>query len=270
MVRPRPAAIRPSAPRTCATVTSAPADSADQPRSAISHTRVNVHTTHCGTTSSTDTAWMRHSTDDPRYGLARCSAGASARGGRGGSSTPTALTSAATAHTTAGNSSAAPTPCALGQPRNHQCAERHPERLGGLADAHHQAALLRREPADHQPAAGRIAAGSRHSAEQQERTHQHQRVHTRPPRTPPRPSARSRRASTKRSPTPIHHITPGDQGDSTMPKLGIADTRPALARSRPIVRVQGGNQKGGAVDEDVRRQRRRTTRSPASTSAARC
>ena len=41
----------------------------------ISHTSVNVHTTTCGTTSSTETAWMRHSTADPRYGLARSSLG---------------------------------------------------------------------------------------------------------------------------------------------------------------------------------------------------
>ena len=41
----RPAAIRPAAPSTCATVTSAPADAADQPRSVINHTSVNVHTT---------------------------------------------------------------------------------------------------------------------------------------------------------------------------------------------------------------------------------
>ena len=52
----RPAATRPSAPSTWATVTRPPADAADQPRSVMSHTRVKVHTTHCGTTSSTDTA----------------------------------------------------------------------------------------------------------------------------------------------------------------------------------------------------------------------
>ena len=51
----RPAPTRPSAPSTCARVTSAPAEPADQPLSAISHTRVNVHTTLCGMTSSTDT-----------------------------------------------------------------------------------------------------------------------------------------------------------------------------------------------------------------------
>src|SRR5262245_24727252 len=40
----RPAAIRPPAPSSWANVTIAPADAADQPRSAISHTSVNVHT----------------------------------------------------------------------------------------------------------------------------------------------------------------------------------------------------------------------------------
>ena len=62
----RPAAIRPAAPSTWASVTSRPADAADQPRSAINHTSVNVHTTTCGATRSTETAWMRHSVADPR------------------------------------------------------------------------------------------------------------------------------------------------------------------------------------------------------------
>ena len=53
---------------------------------------------------------MRHSTADPRYGLARSCSVASARGGRGGSFTATAHTTAETAHTTAGNNSAAETP----------------------------------------------------------------------------------------------------------------------------------------------------------------
>ena len=52
----RPAAIRPPAPRICAKVTIAPAEAADQPRSVISHTKANVHTSACGTTSSTETA----------------------------------------------------------------------------------------------------------------------------------------------------------------------------------------------------------------------
>ena len=54
------------APRIWATVTSAPADAADHPRSVINHTRVKVQMNPCGTTSSTDTAWMRHSIEDPR------------------------------------------------------------------------------------------------------------------------------------------------------------------------------------------------------------
>ena len=62
----RPAAIRPAAPNNWAKVTMAPADPADHPRSVISQTRVKVHTRHCGTTSNTDTAWMRHSVEDPR------------------------------------------------------------------------------------------------------------------------------------------------------------------------------------------------------------
>ena len=53
---------------------------------------------------------MRHNTDDPRYGLARSASAASCRGGRGGSITATAHTGPDTAHTTAGNKSAADTP----------------------------------------------------------------------------------------------------------------------------------------------------------------
>src|SRR6478735_9851550 len=91
----RPAAIRPAAPHNWAMVTIAPADPADQPRSVISQTRVNVQTSDWGTTRSTDTAWIRDSVDVPRYGLARSSGCASARGGRGGSRTPMAVTTAA-------------------------------------------------------------------------------------------------------------------------------------------------------------------------------
>ena len=62
----RPAAMRPMAPKTCATVTIAPADAADQPRSVINHVNPNVHNTPWGTTSSTETAWIRVNTDDER------------------------------------------------------------------------------------------------------------------------------------------------------------------------------------------------------------
>src|SRR3954470_1523654 len=106
----RPAAIRPAAPSTCASVTSRPAEPADQPRSTINQTSVNVHTTTCGATRSTDTAWIRHSVDEPRYGLESSCSAASARAGRGGSFTASAHTTAEIAHTTAGNSSAAETP----------------------------------------------------------------------------------------------------------------------------------------------------------------
>src|SRR5690349_18982168 len=95
----RPAAIRPPAPNIWAAVTIAPADAADQPRSLISHTTVNVHTTTCGATKRHDTAWMRHNTDEPRYGFARSASSASCRGGRGGSITATAHTTADAAHT---------------------------------------------------------------------------------------------------------------------------------------------------------------------------
>ena len=106
----RPAAIRPSAPRICETVTRTPAAAGDHPCSLIIHTSAKVHTSACGTTSSTETAWMRHSVCEPRYGLARSCGEASARGGRGGSVTASRHTTAARAHTAAGNSRAAPMP----------------------------------------------------------------------------------------------------------------------------------------------------------------
>ena len=62
----RPAPIRPPAPSSWADITSVPAEPGDQPRASISHTRVKVHTSTWGTTSSTDARWMRHSIDDPR------------------------------------------------------------------------------------------------------------------------------------------------------------------------------------------------------------
>ena len=106
----RPAAMRPPAPKSCATVTIAPADPADHPLSVINQASVNVHTIACGATSSSEVRWMRTSSEEPRYGLARSASLASARAGRGGSSTATAHTTAAAAQTTAGNSSAPDTP----------------------------------------------------------------------------------------------------------------------------------------------------------------
>jgi len=65
--------------------------------------------------------------------------------------------------------------------------------------------------------------------------------------------------STKRSPT-RSTTKPQAIRVSTMPKLGIAETSPARARSRPIVLCRVGIREGHAADEDIGRQRRRTTR----------
>ena len=54
-----PTAIRPSAPATWATATTAPAAAGDQSRSWTSQTRAKVHTRNCGITSSTETPWIR-------------------------------------------------------------------------------------------------------------------------------------------------------------------------------------------------------------------
>ena len=61
-----PTAMRPSAPSSCDAVISTPAAPGDQPRSLISQTSPYVHTTNCGTTSSTDTSCTRSSREEVR------------------------------------------------------------------------------------------------------------------------------------------------------------------------------------------------------------
>ncbi|OBK96164.1 hypothetical protein A5645_09750 [Mycobacterium asiaticum] len=73
----------------------------------ISHTSMKVTVTVCGIISNADAACMRHSTQEPRYGLASSSSLADARDLRGGSVTPTRLITAAMPHATAGNISPA-------------------------------------------------------------------------------------------------------------------------------------------------------------------
>jgi hypothetical protein len=62
----RPTPIRPSAPSSCEAVITPPAAAIDQPSFLISQTSMNVTVTVCGIISSADTAWIRHSTKDPR------------------------------------------------------------------------------------------------------------------------------------------------------------------------------------------------------------
>jgi hypothetical protein len=94
----RPTAIRPSAPSIWVRVINPPAAATDQPRWCISHTSMNVTVTVCGIISRPATAWMRHSTNDPRYGLASSSSVAVLRDFLGGSTIPSALATAATVH----------------------------------------------------------------------------------------------------------------------------------------------------------------------------
>src|SRR5574340_952326 len=79
--------------------------------STINQTSMNVATTHCGTISSADAKWMRHSTVDPWYGLANSWSEAADRGARGGSTTPIAQATAASVQIIAGNISARDRPC---------------------------------------------------------------------------------------------------------------------------------------------------------------
>ncbi len=248
--------MRPNAPSTWAAVTSTPADSGDQPRSIINHTRVNVHTTHCGTTSSTDTAWMRHSTSRAAVRVGQVARRAPRRAAVAAGRAPRPRTPPPPRRTpAAGNSSATPTPCVCGEPRDHQRAERRrptAARSAGCPSPDRAVAAgtsrppVGRWPNCCWPPPFRRAAGTRP---------QRPASAPRPPRTPPPRSAPSRRVSTKRSPT-RSTTYPQAIRVSTMPKLGIADTSPARARSRPIVGVQGGDQEGHTVDEDVGAQRR--------------
>ena len=66
---------------------------------------------------------------------------------------------------------------AFRETRNHQGTQSDSQRLRGLPNAHHQAALLRRKPSDHESAAGRVAAGRRHAAEQQKGADRDERLH---------------------------------------------------------------------------------------------
>ena len=72
---------------------------------------MKVTVTVCGTISRPATAWIRHSTTDPRYGLASSASVATLRGLRGGSTIPIALATAATVHITARNISPRCGPC---------------------------------------------------------------------------------------------------------------------------------------------------------------
>ncbi|BBY07819.1 hypothetical protein MNVI_31370 [Mycobacterium noviomagense] len=92
-------------------MTSAPAAPIDQWHSLSNHTNMNVTVTVCGIISSAETAWIRHSTFDPRYGLASSSVVAVARGFRGGSRTPSAHAIPDNMQITAANVIAAAKPC---------------------------------------------------------------------------------------------------------------------------------------------------------------
>ena len=250
----RPAAIRPPAPSIWAAVTIAPADAADQPRSLISHTSVNVHTTTWGTTSRTDTAWMRHNTDDPRYGLARSASSASCtRRPRRVDHRDRAHHRGHRAHH-CGEQQRDRDAVAFRETRNHQGAQPDSQRLGGLPNAHHQAALLRRKPSDHQSAACRVAAGRRHAAEQQKGADRDERVHR---RRRERRRRRQRRTQRQHDPLadPVDDVAPRDQRRHHA-EAGHRRQQARLRQIQAAFGVQRRDEERRAVDEDVRAQRR--------------
>ena len=162
----RPAAIRPPAPNTWVTVMRAPADAADHPRSVISHTSAKVHSTDWGTTSRRRRRGSASTPSMPGRDWPGARRGLAA-GGRGGIDHGHRANDRGNgAHNR--REQQRRRDAVARRPRNHQGAQSDPERRRGLADAHDQSALIRREPADHQPAAGRIAACGRHPAEKQE------------------------------------------------------------------------------------------------------
>lgn len=96
-----------------------PATRAGKPREEIIHTSPNVDSANCGTTSSTDTAWMRHRTPW-RYGLSLAPS-ARALSGRGGSR----MTTAHAAHATS----------TMAPPRTSAGSTAPPSTSGGTAIA---------------------------------------------------------------------------------------------------------------------------------------
>ena len=162
--------MRPIAPANWLTPMTMPAASEEKCSSVTSQTRPNVETVNCGTTSSMETPWMRQSSDVSRYGLhtaCGCAAPPSprARGGRGGSTIPTAHSTAETPQSTAGTTSAAAIPPAAASSGTVSAAIGDAERLAHLPDAHRQPPALLREPADHDASAGRVGAGGGHPAD---------------------------------------------------------------------------------------------------------
>ena len=250
-------------------VTIAPADPADQPRSVISHTRVNVHTSDCGTTSSTDTAWMRHSVDVPRYGLARSSAV------RLGARRPRRIE-----HADGGDDGGHGAHDGREQQRR-----RYPVCLGDAAESPTRPSRLPaawRSAGCPSPARAARAGTSRPPARPLAELLLAAAI---PPRNRKAPTATSEctdaaakaAAAVSAEPSrehdpfadPIDQVAPRDQGDDH----AEARHRRHQAGPREIeapLGVQSGDQEGDAVDEDVGAQRGRRARSPASTSGARC
>ena len=175
----RPAAIRPAAPSTWASVTS----SARRRRrpSAIGHQPHQRERPHHDLRRDQQ---YRDGVDTPQRGRSAVRVGEVVLGGLG-ARRPWRIHHRDRAHDgghrahRGGEQQRRRYAVVLGEPGNHQRAQPDSQRLGRLPDAHHQPALMRREPADHQPAAGRVAAGRGHSAEQQERADREQRVHRR-------------------------------------------------------------------------------------------
>ena len=186
----------------------------------------------------------------PRYGLARSLGGASARGGAAGRSRPTAHTSADTAHTTAGNNSAAATPWLSANRGITKAPRPTPSGCAVCRMPIDQSALVGREPSDHQSAARRVAAGRRHATEQEERADREQGVAPTRPRTPRRGE---RRTQGQHDPfaDPVDDVTPRDQRRA--PVRSWASTTAGRPREvEAAFGVQGRDEEGGAVDEDVR------------------
>ncbi len=148
---------------------------------------------------------------------------------------------------------------AFGQPRDHQRAQPDAQRGGRLPDPHGQAASFDREPADHQPPAGRIAARGRHTAEKEESADGDQRFGE---------GGGERRRRYQHRPDRQHNalavavddIAPRDQRDH-QPETRHRGKQARRREVKAPLAVQCGDEKRHTVDEHVgaRRGRQRDT-----------
>ncbi len=142
------------------------------------------------------------------------------------------------------------TRAAFSQLRYDQRAQGDSQWLRGLADSHCQAALPRREPRGHQPAAGGVATGRGHPAEEQIDTRAHQRM--RRGRGVGR-SGGERRAHRQHGPLAdaVQHVAPQNQRDRHAPTWHRRQ-QAGFGQRNATASLQRRDQERNAADEKER------------------